>query len=152
MANPWTASDARLKQRIGDALDLLPAADVARLAIVVDRGAVTLYGAVEDEAHRAAALDAALHVTGVHAIADETKLRTHSDAILDAEDIARTVGAALGRAATDVTCSVQAVVSGQSVCLSGTVAHACDRDTAARAAWYVNGVQSLENHIVVVPA
>jgi osmotically-inducible protein OsmY len=152
VVSPNTSSDDILKRLVVEALDRLPAVDAARLGVAVERGAVTLFGTVDTAEQRAEVLAVVLRVTGVRALADETKLRCRADGMLDAADIARIIGPALDRAMTDPRSSVEAVVHGHSVSLTGTVAHACDRDAAVRTAWYVNGVQSLENHIVVEPA
>lgn len=71
--------DTLLRQTIIDELEWEPSVEAAHIGVAVDKGVVTLTGYVASYAEKLAAEHAVKRVKGVHAIAEEIKVRYPGD-------------------------------------------------------------------------
>ena len=99
---PQLRDNSDLKVAVERELDWAAEGRNDRVGVSINDGAVTLSGQVESYPEKAAAVDAALRVRGVTAIADEIEVR-HSRGIREDADIAREAAAALRNGGADAT-------------------------------------------------
>jgi osmotically-inducible protein OsmY len=143
-------TDHELKIAIEEELDWTPAVKADRVGVAVNDGAVTLSGEVESYPEKHAAVQAALRVRGVTAIADEIVVESPWGSLQDA-DIAREAGARLDRSVVVPADAVKATVHDHIVTLSGTVPWQYQREAAQHAVAELRGVREVRNSIILKP-
>jgi osmotically-inducible protein OsmY len=143
-------SDIQLKQDIEDELRWDPKVNAAQIGVSVDKGAVSLLGAVDTYAEKWAAEDATKRVSGVRTVAQDLTVKVLGDHIRSDSDIAAAIQNAL---TWDVVVpkNVTAKVQNGSVTLEGQVTWNYQRDAAARAIRYLTGVVGVYNAITLKP-
>jgi osmotically-inducible protein OsmY len=117
------------------------------VGVAVNRGAVTLSGAVRSLAARIAARRAAMRVSGVTAVADELYVSAPGTSPTDDVEIARAAAQALGWAVDVPSDTVTAEVHDRVIILSGSFAWDYQRQAAVRAVRYLSGVTAVANAI-----
>ncbi len=142
--------DHQVKQAIEHELDWACDVENDRVGVAVTGGAVTLAGEVLSYPEKAAAVNAALRVHGVTALADEIVVRHAFGRIQDA-DIAQEAAGALRNTTLLTTDSVQATVHDHTVTLVGEVSWQHQRTAAAEAVGVLPGVVGVQNLIELKP-
>jgi len=139
-------TDSKLKEDVENELRWDPKINAAHIGVAVDRGAVSLMGAVDTYAEKWAAEDATKRVAGVRSVAEELTVKIlgphqHSDAEIAA--------AALSAMKWDVwvPATVTAMVQQGRLTLEGEVEWNFQRESAMRAVRYLAGVVSVFNGI-----
>jgi osmotically-inducible protein OsmY len=145
-----TKTDIELKQDIE--LELLwdPKINAAQIGVTVDKGAVSLLGAVDTYAEKWAAEDAIKRVSGVRTFAQELTVKILSDHMRSDSEIASAVQSAL-KWNVYVPATVTARVQAGSVTLEGQVVAYYQREAAERSVRFLAGVVSVYNAIVLKP-
>jgi osmotically-inducible protein OsmY len=143
-------TDMQLKQEIEDELRWDPKVNAAQIGVAVDKGIVSLTGAVDTYAAKWAVEDATKRVHGVRTVAEELTVKVLSDhKRTDAE-----IGAAIESALlwhVEVPKTVTSTVQNGTVTLEGKVAWNFQRDSAERAVRYLTGVVAVRNSISIKP-
>ncbi len=143
-------TDAELKKAIVDELAWTPGMNSTNVGVSVNQGAVTLSGEVNSYPEKLLAEKAASAVRGVTAFAEEITVRGDWKDVNDT-DIAREAGEALQRFVVVPTNTVTAAVHNHTVTLSGQVPWNYQRQAAARAVRYLNGVANVVNLVTIKP-
>jgi osmotically-inducible protein OsmY len=145
-----TKNDLELKQDIEAELRWDPKVNAAQIGVSVDKGAVSLLGAVDTYAQKWAAEDATKRVTGVRTVALDLTVKILTEHKRTDSDIAAAVQSAL---TWDVYVpkTVTAKVQQGAVTLEGQVVWMYERDAAERAVRYLAGVVSVYNAILIKP-
>ena len=143
-------TDSQLQKDIETELRWDPKVNAAQIGVSVDKGAVTLLGAVDTYPQKWAAEDATKRVFGVRTVAQDLTVKILSDHKRTDSDIAAAVQSALK---WDVYTpkSVTATVQNCAVALAGQVTWNFERDAAERAVRYLTGVVSVFNGITLKP-
>ncbi len=143
-------TDSQLKQDIETELKWDPKVNAAQIGVSVDKGAVTLLGAVDTYAEKWAAEDATKRVFGVCTVAQDLTVKILGDHKRTDSDIAAAVQHALK---WDVYTpnSVTAKVQNSAVTLEGQVKWNFEREAAERAVRYLTGVVAVYNSITLKP-
>jgi osmotically-inducible protein OsmY len=147
---PPMKTDTELQQDVMAELEWQPGLDAAAIGVSADSGVVTLSGHVASLAQKWEAENAAKHVAGVQAVANDIKVDLGSDARTDA-DIAR---AALNALDWDVVVRdkrLTVTVSDGWVKLEGEVDWQYQRAAAERAVRHLSGVTGVTNLISIKP-
>ncbi len=141
-------TDIQLKQDIENELLWDPKVNAAQIGVSVDKGAVSLSGAVDNYAEKWAAEDATKRVSGVRTVAQDLTVKVlgyhqHTDS-----EIAE---AALSALKWDVWVpeSVTAKVEKNRITLEGQVQWNFQRESAERAVRYLTGVTGVSNAITI---
>jgi osmotically-inducible protein OsmY len=113
--------------------------------VVVDKGWVTLEGALPWKYQKDAAYHAVEHLTGVKGVSNLIALKPVAKPV----DVERRIQGALQRAASLDAKKIHVETIGGRVILRGTVRSFAERDDAERAAWSAAGVSSVDNEIAV---
>jgi len=145
-----TKTDMQLKQDIEAELRWDPMVNAAQIGVSVDRGAVSLLGAVDTYPEKWAAEDATKRVSGVRTVAQDLTVKILTDHTRTDSEIAAAIQTAL---TWDVAVpkSVTAKVQEGMVTLDGQVTWNYQRDAAERAIRYLKGVVSVFNSITLTP-
>ncbi len=143
-------SDTQLKQDIEDELRLEPKVNDSQIGVTVDKGAVSLLGAVDTYAEKWAAEDATRRVSGVRTVAQDLTVKILADHARSDSEIAGAVQSAL-RWNVFVPKAVTATVQKGSVNLEGQVNWHYQRDAAERAIRHLTGVVHVNNAVTLVP-
>lgn len=150
IVNPVTQttrrSDQDIQANVSEELLYTPSIDT-HVGVAVNGGAVTLSGEVGSLPERIAAKRAAMRVSGVKAVADEMVVRTPGTSGANDSDIAQAAAQMLGWAVDVPSDTVKADVRDHVITLSGNVTWDYQRDAAARAVMYINGVTGVNNTI-----
>jgi osmotically-inducible protein OsmY len=143
-------TDTQLKQDIEAELRCDPKVNSAQIGVSVDRGAVTLLGAVDTYPQKWAAEEATKRVFGVRTVAQDLVVKVLTEHKRTDSEIAMAVQSAL---MWDVFTpqSVTAKVQNCSVTLEGQVTWNFERDAAERAVRHLTGVISVYNAIELKP-
>jgi osmotically-inducible protein OsmY len=144
------STDHDLKVAVERELDWAAEVRNDRVGVSINDGAVTLSGQVESYPEKSAAVDAALRVRGVTAIADEIEVR-HSRGIREDADIAREAAAALRNTVAVPTDSVKVTVHNQQITLVGEVAWQYQRAAARHTVAAIPGVTGVTDSIKLKP-
>jgi osmotically-inducible protein OsmY len=141
-------TDNQLKQDIEAELRWDPKVNSAQIGVSVDKGSVTLLGAVDTYPQKWAAEDATKRVSGVRTVAQDLTVKILSDHKRSDSDIASAVQNALQ---WDVFTprSVTANVQNCAVTLEGHVRWNYERDAAERAVRNLTGVVAVHNSITI---
>jgi osmotically-inducible protein OsmY len=144
-------TDSQLKSAIMDELAWTASVDADRIGVAITDGAVTLSGDVHSYPEHEAALQAAMRVRGVTAVADEMVVRHTSD-MPDDTDIAREAATVFDHRTVIVPRgSVQASVHDHVITLSGMVNWQYQREAAQQAVAGLPGVTGVHNMITIKP-
>jgi osmotically-inducible protein OsmY len=139
-----TEADIRTRDNVLRQLDWDPEVDASAIGVSAKAGVVALTGYIDTYAGKLAAERAAKRVRGVRAVANDIDVRPklgRTDV-----DIATDVARAL-ELWGNVPDTVQAVVHGGYVTLTGRVGWLYQRRTAEKAIRHVRGVRGILNHI-----
>ena len=143
-------TDMQLKQDIEDELRWDPKVNAAQIGVTVDKGAVSLLGAVDTYAEKWAAEDATKRVSGVRTVAQDLTVKILGDHKRTDSDIASAVQNAL---TWDVFVpkGVTAKVQDGWVTIEGQATWNYQRDAAERSVRYLTGVSGVSNAITLKP-
>lgn len=145
LSDPKT-SDSEIASRI---LDLF-AWDVAipddKIKVIVEKGWVTLTGAVDWNFQKEAARKAAGRITGVIGVGNHVEVN-NSFLVGDVREL---IMAAFKRSATADASALRVTAVGSTVKLGGNVHGRHERQVAERTAWAAPGVHFVEDNIVVL--
>jgi osmotically-inducible protein OsmY len=147
---PVNKTDSELKRDIEAELSWDPKVNAAQIGVSVDKGAVTLLGAVDTYPQKWAAEDATKRVSGVRTVAQDLTVKILSEHKRSDSDIAATVQSALKwdiMTPKEVTAKIHDGV----VTLEGQVTWNFERDAAERAVCYLTGVVAVNNDITLKP-
>jgi VCBS repeat-containing protein len=143
-------SDNQLKQDIEQELRWDPKINAAQIGVSVDKGVVSLLGAVDTYAEKWAVEDATKRVSGVRTVAEDLTVKVLSEHARSDSDIAAATQSAL-KWDVWVPSTVTAKVSQGMVTLEENVTWNYQRDSAERAVRYLAGVVSVYNAITLNP-
>jgi osmotically-inducible protein OsmY len=143
-------TDTQLKKDIEEELRWDPKLNAAQIGVSVDKGVVTLLGAVDSYAEKFAAEDATKGVAGVRTVAQDLTVKVLDDHRHSDADLASGAQNAL---TWDVFVpdTVRAVVDQGSITLSGTVTWNYQRDAAEHAVRNLAGVVAVCNNVTIKP-
>ncbi len=140
-------SDEELAHRAASLLRWDALIPEGRIQIKVERGVVTLRGAVDWKYQKEQVEARVRHLAGVVAIDDRIIIRPGSSV----PDIAEAVRRALARHAEIDASRISVAADGARVTLSGAVRSLAARRIAENAAWAAAGVAEVEDQMRVVP-
>ena len=143
-------SDMQLKQDIEEELRWDPKVNAAQIGVSVDKGAVSLLGAVDTYAEKWAAEEATKRVNGVRTVAQDLTVKILSAHASSDSDIAAAVQSSL-QWDVFVPKAVTAKVAHGSITLEGQVTWNYERDAAVRAVRHLKGVVNVYNQITLQP-
>ena len=145
-----TKTDLHLKQDIEQELRWDPMINAAEIGVTVDKGVVSLFGAVDTYAQKWAAEDATKRVGGVRTVAEDLTVKIASEHKRTDSEIAAAIQSAL---TWDVFVpnAVTARVQKGAVTLEGTVTWNYEREAAERVVRNLTGVISVYNAIALEP-
>ena len=141
-------TDIQLKKDIEEELRWDPMVNSAQIGVTVDKGAVSLLGAVDTYAEKWAAEDAAKRVGGVRTIAQNLVVKIQSEHKHSDLEIAEAVQSAI-KWNVYIPSTVTAKVQQGAVTLEGEVTWNFQRDAATRAVRYLTGVIAVYNSITL---
>jgi len=141
-------TNAELLADVEEELEWEPEIDAEHIAVVVNDGAVTLFGHVPSLFDRTRAVEATHRVAGVLAIADELEVRLPDDHERDDSDLAQTIAHLFSWTSTLPRDAIEATVADGVVTLTGTVPHEFVADEAERLVERLVGVRNVTNLIV----
>lgn len=144
-------TDHQLKSHVIEELRWWPNVNSDRIGVAVTDGAVTLSGEVDNYPQKEAALAAALHVKGVHGVADEIVVKNRIDRREDV-DIARNAAEALTHTVVVPQGAVKVSVHEGRVTLTGALAWNYQREAALRAVRNTAGVKFVQDDIEITPS
>jgi VCBS repeat-containing protein len=139
-----------LKEDIEQELRWDPKVNAAQIGVSVDKGVVSLLGAVDTYAEKWAAEDATKRVCGVRTVAQDLTVKILADHVRTDSDIAAATQSAL-KWDVFVPKAVTAKVNHGALTLEGQVTWNYQRDAAERAVRYLAGVVSVFNAITLKP-
>jgi len=145
-----TKTDMQLKQDIEEELRWDPKLNAAQIGVSVDKGTVTLTGAVDTYAAKWAAEDATKRVAGVRTVAQDLTVKILAEHKRTDPEIAAAAESAL-KWNVFVPKAVTARVSGGSVTLEGPVTWNFQREAAETAIRHLSGVVTVFNFITIKP-
>ena len=143
-------TDNQLKEDIEQELRWDPKVNAAQIGVSVDKGAVSLLGAVDTYAEKWAAEDATKRVCGVRTVAQDLTVKVLADHVRSDSEIASAIQSAL-KWDVFVPNSVTSKVHSGAVTLEGQVTWNFQRDSAERAVRYLTGVVSVVDAITLKP-
>jgi osmotically-inducible protein OsmY len=143
-------TDMQLKQDIEDELRWDPKVNAAHIGVAVDKGTVSLTGAVDTYAEKWAAEDATKRVRGVRIVAEDLSVKVLADHKRNDSEIGGAIDAAF-KWNVEVPKTVSASVQNGAVTLEGNVTWNFQRDAAERAVRYLTGVVTVRNDISIKP-
>jgi len=141
-------TDIQLKQDIEAELRWDPKVNAAQIGVTVDKGAVSLLGAVDTYAEKWAAEDATKRVNGVRAVAQDLTVKILADHKHSDSEIAAAALAAL-KWDVYVPKAITARVQNGAITLEGQVTGNYQRDAAERVVRYLTGVVAVHNLITL---
>ncbi|MDA8290069.1 MAG: BON domain-containing protein [Actinomycetota bacterium] len=140
-------TNGELLADVEEELEWEPEIDAEHIAVVVNDGAVTLFGHVPSLFDRSRAVEATHRVAGVVAVADEIEVRLPDDHERDDSDLAQTIAHLFNWTSTLPRDAIEATVAGGEVTLTGTVAHEFVAHEAVRLVERLVGVRGVTNLI-----
>jgi osmotically-inducible protein OsmY len=144
-------TDRELQDQIMTALGWEPDIDLAHIGVSVNKGVVTLEGVVATSLEKAAAEDAARHVDGVRAVANDLEINPCLSPRRRDPALAEAVADALRRRADLPLDGIQATIDAGRVVLTGAVTWESQRAAAELAVQQLPGVRRITNEIIVKP-
>lgn len=152
MTTTQNSRDHELKHALEAELDWTPAVDATRIGVAVNDGAVSLFGDVSSYPQKEAAVEAAMRIHGVVAVADEIVVHSRWGAgTRDDIDIATEAASTLNRSVLIPKEAVQARVQDGVVTLTGEVAWQYERAAIHHAVSVLTGVVLVRNDITLAP-
>ena len=139
-------SDAEIARRVLDVFAWDVTIPTNKLTVKVEKGYVTLHGALNWNYQKDAARKAAGKITGVTGVNNQITL---SNAAV-ANDVRERIMAAFKRSATADASALTVTADGSSIKLSGKVHGRHERQVAERTAWAAPGVFFVEDNLVVL--
>ena len=143
-------TDAQLKMDIEEELTWDPKVNAAQIGVSVDKGAVSLLGAVDTYAEKWAAEDATKRVSGVCTVKQDLTVKIRADHQRSDSEISSAVQSAL-RWNVFVPQAITAKVDNGFVTLEGQVKWNFERDAAEHAVRYLTGVVGVYDFITLKP-
>jgi osmotically-inducible protein OsmY len=143
-------TDNQLKQDIETELRWDPKVNASQIGVSVDKGVVSLLGAVDTYAEKWAAEHATKRVSGVRTVAQDLTVKLQAHHKHSDSEIATAVQSALGWNVL-VPATVTTRIHQGAVTLEGAVAWNFQRNAAERAVRYLTGVVSVYNAITLKP-
>ena len=143
-----TKTDLQLKQDVEEELRWDPKVNAAQIGVTVEKGAVSLLGAVDTYAEKWAAEDATKRVSGVRTVAQDLTVIILDDHMRSDSQIATATQNALSWNVY-VPKAVTAKVEQGVITLEGQVTWNFQRDAAAHAVRYLTGVVAINNSITL---
>jgi osmotically-inducible protein OsmY len=144
-------TDEDIRDDILAEIDWEPQIESTEVGVTVKNGAVTLTGTVGSYSEKLAAERAVKRVKGVHAIAEEMKVKYASDRSVSDEDIAERISNIIEWNTSIPRDAVKAEVRSGYVTLSGDVDWNYQREAARNHIANVRGVIAVSNLINVKP-
>jgi osmotically-inducible protein OsmY len=142
-------TDSVPQQDVIDELSYEPSVDASNIGVVANGGVITLTGTVSSYPGRYAAEHAAERVSGVKAVADETKVDLPSLHERSDQDIAAAALNALSWQVRVPVGAIQVRVDGGWVTLDGSVDYNFERQAAEDAVRHLTGVIAVNNLITL---
>ena len=143
-------TDSQLKSDIEDELQWDPKVNAARVGVSVDKGVVSLFGAVDTYAEKVEAEAATKRVSGVRTVAQDLTVKLLVDHMRSDSEIAAAIQRAL-EWDVYVPATVTAKVERGTVTLEGQVTWNYEREAAERAVHHLAGVVAIRNSITLKP-
>jgi osmotically-inducible protein OsmY len=143
--------DKELQTNVTDELSYNPSIDATQLGVSASDGVVTLSGEVGSLPERHAAKRAAMRVWGVKHVADNMVVRNRRASDRSDAEIAQAASQMLDWAVDVPSDTVNASVRDHTITLSGTATWQYQREAAARAVMYLEGVTGVTNSIALTP-
>lgn len=116
------------------------------ISVKVEKGWITLAGAVQWNYQREMAADAVQRLSGVMGVVNQLSVQPQ----VQAANVKASIERALKRNAEIEASGVRVNVQGDKIVLEGQVRNWHERQSVERAAWSVPGVMSVEDHLAVV--
>ena len=148
-ATTAAAYDAELQRDILEEISWDPRIDAAQISAAVAEGVVTLKGYVQVYAEKHAAEEAAKHVHGVRAIANEIEVKLCDSLQREDSEIAAAVIVALDWHSQVPRERVQVIVDHGRVTLEGEVDWQFQKSAIEHVVRHLNGVRDLHNRIQI---
>lgn len=145
-----TKTDMQLKKDIEDELRWDPSVNAAQIGVSVDKGAASLFGAVDTYAEKWAAADATKRVSGLVSFTQALTVKILPAHLRSDSDLATAAQSALTWDVS-VPMGIAVKVAHGAVTLGGQVAWNYQRDAAERAVRYLTGVVAVHNLITLKP-
>ncbi|HVA57772.1 MAG: BON domain-containing protein [Gemmatimonadaceae bacterium] len=142
-------TDMQLQRDVIEEMAWQPNISDAEIAVGAKNGVVTLSGFVNTYAQKYGAVRAAEKVRGVHAVADDLKVRLPQSLMRSDTDIAHAAVSALKWDVEVPDTRIKALVDDGWVSLDGTVDWQFQRLAAERAVRHLSGVKGVINRITV---
>ena len=143
-------TDNQLKQDIEAELRWDPKVNAAQIGVTVDKGAVSLLGAVDTYPQKWAAEDATKRVSGVRTVAQDLTVKLVGEHKRSDSEIASATQSALTWNVA-VPKAVTANVKDGIVTLQGEVGWNFEREAAEHAIRYLTGVVAVYNNVSIKP-
>jgi osmotically-inducible protein OsmY len=138
-------SDTDITRAARNALHWNSAVPPHRVAVTVERGWITLSGAVDWEFQRFAAEAAMHHLTGITGVTVDIDVMPAAAP----RDLQSTIEAALRRQSHAAAALIAVSIHDTEVTLSGSVHSCSERDSAITSAWRAAGVRSVVDRLLV---
>lgn len=142
-------SDKELKENILLELEFDSGVNAARIGVVVENGAVTLTGTVDDYNQQFAAINAVKRMAGVKALADDISIVLPDKHRRDDTEIAKHISHILQNSVSIPEDSVKALVHHGMVTLNGQVKSENQRRTIKEQIAHIAGVSNINNRIML---
>ena len=144
-SNQPKRSDDEIAQRALDILTWSVQVPVDSIQVKVEKGWITLTGAVEWQYQKQAAESAVRHLSGILGVSNMIEIEPH----VAAADVHRKIMDSLKRNAEVEADSIRVVVDNGKVILEGKVKAWYERNLAERAAWSAPGVKAVEDRLSI---
>jgi len=146
-SNQPKRSDDEIAQRALDILTWSVQVPADSIQVKVEKGWITLTGAVEWQYQKQAAESAVRHLSGILGVSNMIEIEPH----VAAADVHRKIMDSLKRNAEVEADSIRVVVDNGKVILEGKVKAWYERNLAERAAWSAPGVKAVEDRLSIGP-
>ena len=146
-SNQPKRSDDEIAQRALDILTWSVQVPADSIQVKVEKGWITLTGAVEWQYQKQAAELAVRHLSGILGVSNMIEIEPH----VAAADVHRKIMDSLKRNAEVEADSIRVVVDNGKVILEGKVKAWYERNLAERAAWSAPGVKAVEDRLSIGP-
>ena len=144
-SNQPKRSDDEIAQRALDILTWSVQVPADSIQVKVEKGWITLTGAVEWQYQKQAAKSAVRHLSGILGVSNMVEIEPH----VAAADVHRKIMDSLKRNAEVEADSIRVVVDNGKVILEGKVKAWYERNLAKRAAWSAPGVKAVEDRLSI---
>ena len=144
-SNQPKRSDDEIAQRALDILTWSVQVPADSIQVKVEKGWITLTGAVEWQYQKQAAESAVRHLSGILGVSNMVEIEPH----VAAADVHRKIMDSLKRNAEVEADSIRVVVDNGKVILEGKVKAWYERNLAKRAAWSAPGVKAVEDRLSI---